>query len=550
MLVIQYILFNSLIYFFGRGSVIALRAISKNKFNFFESKFLGLPSNFFYHILGLFFVGNTVFIINFFTGVDNLFTYSFFLVILFSNLFKIKKIKLNLIGTINHLVTPALLSITSIGMGLHNDASLYHMAYQNWLRTEKIVIGLSNLHGRFGFSSIYDHISSIFWIDNNYILLHFLNLIFFGIFFNFLVFNLFLNKKGFLFYSSLFVLGFGLLDNFGISGGRNGFIYIEGVGKQDVAFAVIFFIASTLFLDTFLRKDFSIESLIILTLLTLFSTQLRVMGGSLLIFEIIFILSFLKKSSFKNLFAALSPFIVLTFLWLLKNLIISGCLFYPIESLCFTSFNWYVDGQATKEATATAEFFYGLSTEENIIAWYKHWFASDFNKTLSYNFGISYIILFLARVVFFKATEIDFKTTGITILFLAANFYFWINNAPGIRFLMGSLLVAVNLLAIGNLALRFNSKTFKLIYNFKILLLLITTCIALLPRSYQYSVFANTPAEVHYIKASEVELKKNPAGWGFLPVVGDECGINIECIPYKKKITESNLKFFQYKLFK
>ena len=214
MLVIQYILFNSLIYFFGRGSVIALRAISKNKFNFFESKFLGLPSNFFYHILGLFFVGNTVFIINFFTGVDNLFTYSFFLVILFSNLFKIKKIKLNLIGTINHLVTPALLSITSIGMGLHNDASLYHMAYQNWLRTEKIVIGLSNLHGRFGFSSIYDHISSIFWIDNNYILLHFLNLIFFGIFFNFLVFNLFLNKKGFLFYSSLFVLAFGLLDNF------------------------------------------------------------------------------------------------------------------------------------------------------------------------------------------------------------------------------------------------------------------------------------------------------------------------------------------------
>jgi hypothetical protein len=101
---------------------------------------------------------------------------------------------------------------------------------------------------------------------------------------------------------------------------------------------------------------------------------------------------------------------------------------------------------------------------------------------------------------------------------------------------MGSLLVAVNLLAIGNLALRFNSKTFKLIYNFKILLLLITTCIALLPRSYQYSVFANTPTEVHYIKASEVELKKNLAGWGFLPVVGDECGINIECIPYEKRL--------------
>jgi len=549
-LVIQFILFNSLIYFFGRGSAIVLRAVSKNRFNFFESKFLGLPSNFFYHIFGLFFVGNTVFIINFFTGVDNFITYSFFLVILFSNLFKIKKIKLNLIGTINHLVTPAFLAITSIGMGLHNDASLYHMAYQNWLRTEKIVIGLSNLHGRFGFSSIYDHISSIFWLDNNYILLHFLNLIFFGIFFNFLVFNLFLNKKGFLFYSSLFVLAFGLLDNFGISGGRNGFIYIEGIGKQDVAFAVIFFIASTLFIETFIRKDFSVESLIILTLLTLFSTQLRVMGGSLLIFEILFILSFLKQNSFTHLYVALSPFVVLSFLWLLKNLIISGCLFYPIESLCFTSFSWYVEGQATVEAVVTAEFFYGLSTEENIVAWYKHWFASEFNKALSYNFGISYLILFLARMVFFKATNIDLKILGITILFLTINFYFWLYNAPGIRFFMGSLLVAINLLAIGNLDLRFNSKPYKLIYNFKILVLLTITCIALLPRTYQYSVFANSPTEAHYIKTSEVELKKNPIGWGYLPVVGDECGINIECIPYEKKITESNLKFFQYKLFK
>lgn len=548
MIVVYFILFNSLIYFLGRGATIILEFATR-KNNFFNSSFLGLPGTFFYQIFGLFLVGNITLIINFFIGVDNLFTYFFFIFVLFVNIFKIKKIKISLLAAVNYLLIPAILSISTIGMGLHIDASLYHLAYQNWLRTEKIVVGLSNLHGRFGFSSMYDYISSVFWIEGNYIILHFINLVFFSIFFNFLVYNLFENKKGYLFYSSIFIIGFGLLDNFGFSGGRNGFIYFEGVGKQDVAFAVLFFITTVLFIEALLKHNFSIQNLTVLTMLTLFTTQVRIMGASLLIFELVFIFYFVRKESFYKLFSVLSPFVLLTGLWLFKNLVISGCLFYPIEFSCFSGVSWYVDDQAAKESLATAKFFYGLSTEENIIAWYKHWFASDFNRTLSYNFGISFIILFLVRIVFFKAADIDYKILRFTLVFLAVNFYFWLNNAPGVRFIMGSILVTVSLLGIGNLNPRFR-KTKKLINNFNLLLVILLICITLLPRTYKYSEFVNSPTKMYFISSSEVELIKNPIGWGYLPIFGDECGTDIDCIPYKKVVAESISRNLNYKIFK
>ena len=53
----------------------------------------------------------------------------------------------------------------------------------------------------------------------------------------------------------LFLLLFGILDNFGFNGGRNGFLYIEGVGKQDLAFAVVFLISNLLIINSIIQKQ-------------------------------------------------------------------------------------------------------------------------------------------------------------------------------------------------------------------------------------------------------------------------------------------------------
>ena len=68
-------------------------------------------------------------------------------------------------------------------------------------------------------------------------------------FFSFIFIHLFNTKNSNLKYSSLMLLIFSFIDNFGISGGRNGFIYIQEIGKQDTAVAILYCITSILLLD-------------------------------------------------------------------------------------------------------------------------------------------------------------------------------------------------------------------------------------------------------------------------------------------------------------
>ena len=47
---------------------------------------------------------------------------------------------------------------------------------------------------------------------------------------------------GFVF--SLTTLLFGLLDNFGVDGGKNGFVVFQSIGKFDVSFGILFLITN------------------------------------------------------------------------------------------------------------------------------------------------------------------------------------------------------------------------------------------------------------------------------------------------------------------
>jgi len=149
---------------------------------------------------------------------------------------------------------PLLLGFSSLDIGMHFDASLYHLNFQNWLRESNLVIGLANIYSPYGWSSLNEYISSMFWIENNFIFLHFIQLIFLTQLFVFLLHNI-KSDNTFLKYSSLFILIFGVLDNFGIGGGRNGFYSIQSIGKFDISFGVIFLIFSLLLLDQISKNN-------------------------------------------------------------------------------------------------------------------------------------------------------------------------------------------------------------------------------------------------------------------------------------------------------
>ena len=150
-----------------------------------------------------------------------------------------------------------MLSISTYGTGFHGDAAGYHLNAQLWLREEPIVFGISNITWTYGYQSIFEYISSLFWIENNYVFLHFINVIFMILFFTFLSNNLFQRENNFLFFSSLFILGFGILDNLGVDGGKNGFVAFQSIGKFDMSFSIIFFITSLLIFDSLKRNKFT-----------------------------------------------------------------------------------------------------------------------------------------------------------------------------------------------------------------------------------------------------------------------------------------------------
>ena len=137
--------------------------------------------------------------------------------------------------------------ISSFNTGWHYDAGFYHLNQQNWLRNSEMILGM-NIYWAFGMSSIAEYISSILWFDGEFVNLHYLNLMYIFSFYNILIRDLF-SKKQIVRNSSLMLLLFSIFDNFGFNGGRNGFIYIQGVGKQDVSVAILFFfISRTIFL--------------------------------------------------------------------------------------------------------------------------------------------------------------------------------------------------------------------------------------------------------------------------------------------------------------
>jgi len=553
MVVLQFTIFYSLIYFLGRGIAEIINTVNRSDINFKQLEIFGIKFNFFYPIIALFFIGNFLTLINFFTGVNSWWINFIFIIILLFNFKRISRFKFSLEGFINYFVVPALFSVSTFNIGIHSDSHLYHFNYQNWIRSEKLALGLTNISGRFGYSSIYDYISSVFWIEGNAAYFHFLNLTFFVILFNFLLINLFNKRKGLLFFSSYFILGYGLLDNFGFGGGRNGFLYIEGIGKQDIAFAVIFFITSILIITSIIKKEISDMEILIASMLVLFSSQLRLLGTTTLI---LFLFCFFRLLNYRELkiIKILTHFKILILLgplWVLKNILITGCAIYPVsEKLCFTQLSWYRPDSARYEAEVIADAFYGLTTEKNLKAWFDHWTASQLNNNIARNFLLSCFILIIIRAVFLRNKLKVNKLDAIFIFsYLGLNFYPWINSGPSTRFAIGFLILFIALIGIGDFEYRFQNTVLQFIESKKIILFVMLLCIFLIPKLSMYKTFVESPNYFPIIDSPVVKTVPNPNGWGLVPEFGDECNINLNCIPYPVGV-RLEINSYGYKVFK
>ena len=365
-----------------------------------RSKF-GDNSNFFTFFIGAIAISSVGLLLNFFVPLSQLTNTLVYILIIIIFLFKTKlnfdkKIFLFLI--ISSLLTFLLIIKSNVN---RPDAGLYHLPYISILNENKIFFGLSNIHSRFAHVSIIQYLSAI---NNNYL---FLNngisiplasiVSFFYLYFFFDVWTIIKNKKH-INISKIFSLFILIYISFKIT-------RYSSFGNDAVAHLSYFYLISCILKDTLKEVNFS---KILLISVFIFINK-PMLGLVFLIPSTIFLI----KNNFKFIKIFNSIFslpILLLSIWLIKNIIISGCVIFPIKNSCIEKLPW-TNIQQIKSSQIEGQ------------AWSKGWpdrddkkismqeFSKDFNwvsawgkKHMKYILNIitPYIVVLLLIIIFIK----------------------------------------------------------------------------------------------------------------------------------------------------
>lgn len=536
--------FYIFIFFVGRGSLAILSKLNLITLNNFDEnkKYHNIPLHTFYPIIGLFIIGNLSIFFNFFIPLSNNFTFCMLFILLIGNFLKKLNIRIKIQEIFLVFITLPILSISSYLTGLSYDAGLYHLNYQKWLQDEKIILGLSNFHSRFGYSSIYDFINTNFWYFENFLFQHFINLIFVAFFFA-AIHNIYENSKNInVKIGILSLLLYGFLDNFGFSGGKNGFIEIEGVTKYDTPFGIMFLLTLVFIAIYYLERNQSNFEISLILIFALFAFQMRVSGALLLIpLTSIFLV--------KGLGTAIKNNLILIFFGIsniIKNLLSTGCLYFPIEITCFESLKWYQHGYAEIEKNSISLTLRSYNFQTNLNEWFEIWINKyGYNFPTLKNFLIAFVFINLLKYFVLD----NRKISNIYISFFIFNLFllvYWILTAPSFRYGIGFFL---SFIFFGSVYVG-SSLKYKYLLNKYLFMTLMFLTILLLPRIDNYYEFIKNPTTISKIESTIVEYVQKEKGFGYSPLTHNElCMINKYCSPEYSDFTNFKENQYGYKYF-
>lgn len=530
-LIVKFYLFFTFLYLLGRAFVIFLSKFLGQKLNIY-SQIQGLDIKIFFPILGLFLLGNYLFILNYFIPLKTPYTF-LILSFIFINLFEMKN-KNTLTFLFWTLPFYLIVLISSYDINFHYDAGLYHLNNQLWIRESNILLGFSNIYGAFGVTSIYEYLSAFLWLDKTFMLLHFMNIIFVGFLYTFLYYNLSNNKNLSMYGGSFLIVLYSIFDNFGFGGGRNGFISIQSIGKQDLSISVLFLVVGAMLLTSILKRSYEEKDLILFTILTLFIFQLKISG-----FPIIFIFSFYlfnyvkeKKVSVITLIKKLNIYITLILIWLLKSILHTGCFIFPLKVSCFTRLEWVNENYIKNIENISTNYSNSYYFNESIISWVKRYLELPINLNVFSNFIISAALIFLITKIFFNYENKHIKNLSTYFLLLFISL-FYLRYGPDIRYLSGIMMLGIFSIGIGYLP----KQNFPKVFVNALLIL----SIILVPKfqSYQSINLENMPSLI-VPEASMVVLYDRLS-----PKSGDQCWINIQCSANLENYVINDSNFFK-----
>jgi hypothetical protein len=233
--------------------------------------------------------------------------------------------------SVGFLIFIAVAVMCSMHTSLNNDSGLYYIQFMKWINHYPVVPGIANLHDRLGFNSHWHLLSAAFDANNLGGFTNDLN----GLLFILIGLGCFdsaarLNKKSSIYDAVwvLFPLPFFLLLRFLTS------------SAPDLPSTLIPLLYFSLLLD---KKDKT--SLPLIVTLIVFAATLKVMSilHALVVIPLLF--GVVKKGEWKDVFISIGLVALICIPWLSRNVIQTGYLIFPMESIDLFHFNWKVPNE-------------------------------------------------------------------------------------------------------------------------------------------------------------------------------------------------------------
>ena len=412
-IILHYLIFLFIIYSNGLLLQKAFIDSSTINLNFFEQSIIGLIGTGFIALL-----------INFFFPLNDLFIYlNLFVGLIFIFFFK-NKIKFNYNKSSKlFIILFFLLSLANIyGSGFSDDLNHYHGGYITNTDNHNYIIGLNFLHHHYGYSSIWLILHSYLNINNSFLQdIHILNAIIFFLLIAYLFtennekskyssnYILYLISSIFIFF---IILKYTRLKEFGLD--RPGIL---------IYCFLIYFAAKYEFLmkQNLKKKE---KFFFIILFVCLFITSVKIFLLSCFLVPLIFII---KSKSYDFLFSKIiCIFYLLALCYLIKNVLISGCLVYPFSFTCLSDLSWNSKEIASNlllltEASAKSydRYLGSLNIGEyiNNFNWLSTWFQRNIEEFNNY-----ILTSLLAILLFFISSKtkkkIKFNYLELTIVLL------------------------------------------------------------------------------------------------------------------------------------
>ena len=527
----KYTIFYMYFYLFGKYAIEKIFSFTKEEKN---NYLLFTKIEYLSPLFGLLVLGNVLILINFFVPLgNNVLAIILLLLPLFTlKTFKIEIKKIKKFDFIfNYLFIPGLLLVSALDITFHYDAGYYHILHQSWLRDSEAIIGMVNIFFAFGMSSIYEYLSAILWFDNSFIFLHFINIYFFHLFYLVIKDYLIRKKYNDLYNIALVVLIYSLLDNFGIGGGRNGFPFIQNVTKQDTTVGILFWFIAIVLLKKIKEKDITKSEIVFLSLLCFFVYEIKVSGVLIFILYFLFIVSIFQGNIFKirDYIYLHLPVLVIGAIWFIKSIFTTGCLVYPVDLTCVSSFDWYISG-----STAEVETYTKLTSRSYIFGTpFGDWIASVVKNTFEArvqifsNFIGSLLIIIILKYILFSRQKNKLVTHFTSVGFVFLNFLYLLFYGPLPRYAIGVCLLTVSLIGF----LSGKSKV-KVNTYFIYFLIFISVFFVVRLQSYEALLFNNEifldDPRTNVRINENIGYEKSIGNW-VRPSEGDQCWANLNC---------------------